>query len=338
MYCVKALPSDLAVDAEAQLYWLAGLLEGEGSFVAGPPSSPRVPRIQLPMTDRDIVERAARLFDRPVWRSDRGAELGYKPCFLTALKGAAAVHLMVVLKPVMGARRRAQIERALARPHAERMRWYRRAGACSAQPCERPVRTRGLCKIHYHTWWKAKKRGRVGRHLPVDPPLPAQSGLVGPLRMPALGSDLALAWLAGLLEGEGTFEAHRERQLTYPRIALHMCDEDVVARASAHLHSRSVWPEEPRQEGWRPSYGTAITGGRAGELMSALLPHMGERRSAEIRAALSSYRPIRLSRQNVCSVSGCDQTHDARGLCKRHHMQWWRDVKRGREPRVKPLR
>ncbi len=41
--------------------WLAGLLEGEGSFLAGPPSARNVPRVALEMTDRDVVARAARL-------------------------------------------------------------------------------------------------------------------------------------------------------------------------------------------------------------------------------------------------------------------------------------
>lgn len=338
MVLIKPRTTKAGMESASDLHWLAGLLEGEGSFLVGPPSSPRTPRIQLPMTDRDVVERAARLFDRPVWRSDRGLELGYRPVYLTSIKGAAAVHLMIALKPLMGRRRTAQIDRALARPHNTRMRWYRRAERCLAERCKRPVKTRGLCKLHYHTWWKAKKRGRVTSHLPTDPPLPAESGLVGPLTVPVVGSELALAWLAGLLEGEGTFESHRERQFRYPRIALHMCDEDVVTRASALLGSRSVWPEEPRQEAWSPTYGTAITGRKASELMSALLPHMGERRSAEIRAALSAYRPVRLSKQDGCSVPACDRPHDARGLCKRHHMQWWRDVRRGREPRVTPLR
>lgn len=112
------------VDHETELYWLAGLLEGEGSFLAGPPSSPNCPRIQLPMTDRDVVEHAACLFDRPVWRSDRGRELGFKPVFLTSVKGAAAIRLMTALRPVMGERRRSQIDHALVRPHQRRMRWY----------------------------------------------------------------------------------------------------------------------------------------------------------------------------------------------------------------------
>ena len=43
-------------------YWLAGLLEGEGSFCRGSPSNPRAPRIAVEMIDKDIVKKVARLF------------------------------------------------------------------------------------------------------------------------------------------------------------------------------------------------------------------------------------------------------------------------------------
>ena len=52
--------------SERDLCWLAGLLEGEGSFIAGPPSAPRTPAVVLSMVDRDVVARAADLLDASV--------------------------------------------------------------------------------------------------------------------------------------------------------------------------------------------------------------------------------------------------------------------------------
>jgi hypothetical protein len=43
----------------AELAWLAGLLEGEGSFMPGPPSNPRMPIICLAMNDEDVMARRA---------------------------------------------------------------------------------------------------------------------------------------------------------------------------------------------------------------------------------------------------------------------------------------
>jgi hypothetical protein len=56
MFVPKTIELDPIDDAD--LHWLAGLLEGEGTFIAGPPSAPRSPAVQVAMVDRDIVERA----------------------------------------------------------------------------------------------------------------------------------------------------------------------------------------------------------------------------------------------------------------------------------------
>ncbi|MBI2325278.1 MAG: hypothetical protein HYU87_10010 [Chloroflexi bacterium] len=72
--------------------------------------------------------------------------------------------------------------------------------------------------------------------------------------------------------------------------------------------------------------------------MSALVPYMGERRASEISGALGAYRPIRVGPfPATCVVPACGAAHEARGLCHRHHMQWWRDTRRARLPRVVPL-
>jgi hypothetical protein len=54
--------------------WL--VLEGEGSFIAGPPSAPRTPAVVLSMVDRDVVARAADLLDASVHVVPRDARGG----------------------------------------------------------------------------------------------------------------------------------------------------------------------------------------------------------------------------------------------------------------------
>lgn len=99
--------------AEHDRYWLAGLLEGEGSFLMGPPSAPRYPVLALQMTDEDVVARVAAMFGRKVgcWqpRDER-----WLPTYLVRITGAKAVAWMTVLRPLMGQRRQAQIDRAVA--------------------------------------------------------------------------------------------------------------------------------------------------------------------------------------------------------------------------------
>ena len=98
---------------ELDLHWLAGLLEGEGTFLAGPPSAPRSPAIQFWMTDRDVVERAAAMLDSAVMVvAPRRAH--WKTTYAVRLRGPRAVVWMRRLRSLMGTRRREQIDRAIA--------------------------------------------------------------------------------------------------------------------------------------------------------------------------------------------------------------------------------
>lgn len=100
------------------MVWLAGLLEGEGAFMCGPPSNPGAPVVAVQMTDRDVIERASILMsvkmscNRPQKHKIRGRR-PYKPTFSARLRGERAVVLMKELKPLMGQRRQSQIDRAL---------------------------------------------------------------------------------------------------------------------------------------------------------------------------------------------------------------------------------
>lgn len=171
---------------DADLYWLAGLLEGEGTFLAGSPSSPTVPLIRVQMTDADIVERVAALIGRRV-QCHRPRKEWYKSSTSTTIKGAGAVHFMRLLCPVRGERRQGQVDLALARPHHDRVRWVRRDLRCSEPGCVHPALTRGLCKQHYGSWWKSHKTGRASPLTPHGPILP-----VAVLEAPSQGHTGAL--------------------------------------------------------------------------------------------------------------------------------------------------
>ena len=98
------------------LDWLAGLLEGEGSFCPPAPSSPNTPYISLAVTDEDIVARACDFFAvKPNFIERKNSD--HKDYFLGILRGERAVEMMNTLKPKLGQRRQAQIERALQNYH-----------------------------------------------------------------------------------------------------------------------------------------------------------------------------------------------------------------------------
>jgi hypothetical protein len=94
------------------IHWLAGLLEGEGSFLKGAPSAPNTPSIAVSMTDEDVIERVARYFGVKYHAVGKRQE-HHKTPYTVHLKGAKAHDLMRQLYPLMGLRRREQIDRAL---------------------------------------------------------------------------------------------------------------------------------------------------------------------------------------------------------------------------------
>lgn len=90
-----------------------------------------------------------------------------------------------------------------------------------------------------------------------------------------------IAWLAGLLEGEGSFDLHRHR---YPRVRLAMADRDTVERAAQLMGAcvRVSLPRPPHSAMWHAE----LSGPGAEAVMRAVLPHLGARRSARVAAVL----------------------------------------------------
>lgn len=99
-------------------------------------------------------------------------------------------------------------------------------------------------------------------------------------------TDIDAAWLAGLLEGEGSFLFPSPS--CYPSqvgVSLQMTDEDVVARVGRLIgatYRRSI----PPNPAWSPTFIIQVRGRRALSVMQAILPFMGERRTARIRALM----------------------------------------------------
>ena len=92
------------------LHWLAGLLEGEGSFqgIMGPKGLKVT--IVVQMADRDVVARVARIMKTPSLTGPIVRQgIHRKPMWSTAVYGRTAIAWMFVLYPLMGARRKEAI-------------------------------------------------------------------------------------------------------------------------------------------------------------------------------------------------------------------------------------
>lgn len=99
-----------------------------------------------------------------------------------------------------------------------------------------------------------------------------------------------MPWLAGLLEGEGSFTAGTNRHPC--SISVQMTDEDVIARVAA-LFGSSYWTCNPQHPHHKISYVTRIRGGSAIDIMNLIRPFMGIRRQGQIDRAIESWAPRR---------------------------------------------
>lgn len=99
------------------LSWLAGLLEGEGWFGFSKAYKSRYGFliIALQMTDADVVERAAKILNRPVKLRAPFRSGGRKPVWSCIVAGSSAAGWMMTLYPLMGQRRGEQIRSSLTK-------------------------------------------------------------------------------------------------------------------------------------------------------------------------------------------------------------------------------
>ena len=122
-------------------------------------------------------------------------------------------------------------------------------------------------------------------------------------------TEIELAWLAGILEGEGSFFLENNRSggklYRYAIVTVNMTDKDVIDRVSA-LFGTTTYAIPNTKAGKKPAYRATLKSHKAVVLMEHLLPFMGERRSAKILEVLTAFKaiePTEIRRANSCSES-----------------------------------
>jgi hypothetical protein len=98
------------------LYWMSGLVEGEGCFRRakdlGKGRASGNVQLQIAMTDRDVIERAGRLLRTRVYEYDKAPPR--KRIYSVVVSGPRAAGWMMTLYSLMGERRKAKIVECLA--------------------------------------------------------------------------------------------------------------------------------------------------------------------------------------------------------------------------------
>lgn len=122
-----------------------------------------------------------------------------------------------------------------------------------------------------------------------------------------------IAWLAGLLEGEGWFTI----QGGSPTIGLNMTDEDIVARAARLVGATNmgIKPNSPNGNNIKTQYKWTIGGTKAVQWGLTIYSFMGQRRRARIRELMAVWRHSRAYRRLVvCGHEG--RKHFGKGMCR----------------------
>lgn len=89
------------------IYYVAGILEGEGCF-----NYYNAPRIFLKMTDRDVVEKIRSIMNINIYIGEKNKN-GWKTAYILAVNSHHAIGWMMTLFPLMSIRRREQIREVL---------------------------------------------------------------------------------------------------------------------------------------------------------------------------------------------------------------------------------
>lgn len=144
-------------------------------------------------------------------------------------------------------------------------------------------------------------------------------------------TELEKAWLAGFLEGEGSFTCTL-MQKKYPciQITFNTTDGDVAKRAATFLGAKANGPYEKRIGtkvlGTKPYWSVRKSGEAAARIMKDLLPYMGERRSQQINSSLAKWdrRPGKYRELGARADCHPDRRHYSRGLCRPCHFKFFR--------------
>jgi hypothetical protein len=148
-------------DDECHVGWLAGLLEGEGCFTTTRSGAYTYPVIYLQMCTEETVQRAARILGAPAVTRRDPIDERWRPTFVTKVGGSVAAEWMRRLRLLMGSRRRAAIDGALAVYDPQYL--VNPPRTCVVPRCHEPHEARGLCHKHYMSWLRDRERGRVPR-------------------------------------------------------------------------------------------------------------------------------------------------------------------------------
>jgi len=138
---------------------------------------------------------------------------------------------------------------------------------------------------------------------------------------------LDLAWLAGLLEGEGSFMLKTKRSYNGTiAISLQMTDKDIVEKCAAILKTKVYGPYNSKQkkkngEPKKETYLLTVFGTTAASWMMTLYPLMGERRKQKIEELLNHWKTQQSMITGKMALCHSNRIRFCKDMCKSCYMK-----------------
>jgi hypothetical protein len=129
-------------------------------------------------------------------------------------------------------------------------------------------------------------------------------------------------WVAGLLEGEGSFLMRKNRGYRGSiAIALQMTDEDVIQKAASLLRGKVYGPHGPYGQSKKVTWQVVIFGKSAAEWMMTLYPLMGKRRRERIEELLTFWKTQPTQQKERQAVCCENKIMFSKNLCRSCYMK-----------------
>lgn len=225
--------------------WITGIYEGEGTVCYIEKGQHLNCRIK--MTGRDVVQRVGALWQRAIIENKPEKE-HHKASYSVSLKGAHAVVFLSVIHNGLSKRRQ---EQATLKCQLWWQSTYEAKGLISATKMRQQYQEQ---KRTFKEWaaYYSKPETTI-RNILRGNKLPPWCAVMKPYGMPTLQQLAAEsnAWLAGYIEGEGSFTSHGISQLMI--VSAVSTDRDVIEALEKSWNGSAVETRDDHP-GWKPQH------------------------------------------------------------------------------------
>jgi transposase len=272
------MPKELHIN---DVLWMAGILEGEGYFGY----TGKSPRCNLHMTDEDTIQKFSNLIEQK-YKLIKHKNPKWKNAFKISLTSSKAIELMNIILPYMGKRRSEKIKEVLKIYETKKRKCHNDVELEYLIELKQTQSYRKIAKLYGVThraimdWIKNEKIPKDKKYFKL------------------INDDSydKIYYIAGLLEGEGSFLKSPPSEKKSPRISIMMTDEDIISNYSNYFNvNYSSWQNKKKDENgnfkYKKVYISIIKGNYAIEIMKEIQCLMSKRRKIQITEAINSFNP-----------------------------------------------